>query len=404
MNEYLHRHMESVILTASNQFKVLFLGGPRQVGKTTMLTRLADGLHMNYVTLDNLAERELAQSDPQLFLQRHQQPLLIDEIQYAPKLFSAIKEIVDQNQNNGQFWLTGSQQFSIMKGVQETLAGRIVILDLLGLSEREQTFSKRTATFKISEVKNGVKDDTKIQTLYEKIFQGSFPVFTHKNPPNREQFYNSYIQTYIDRDIAALSGIGKVTEFHAFMRACAARTGQILNIADTARDANVSPVTAKEWLSLLIGTGHVLLLPAYHCNLLKREIKAPKLHFLDTGLASYLLRFPTARTLEASMYTGSFFETYVVAQIYKSYLNAGKVPPLYHFRDNQKREVDIVIEHADDLELIECKRSTRFQPTEDLKHISYLQQKISVKNAAVVSLIETSVVTDTYSYIPFGLL
>ena len=404
MNEYVPRHMESTILTAHSQFKVVFLGGSRQVGKTTMLKRLADRLGMRYVTLDNLTERELALSDPQLFLQRYQSPLLIDEIQYAPGLFSAIKEIVDLSPENGQFWLTGSQQFSIMKGVQETLAGRIVILELLGLSERERALSKMNLPFEINRIENGKPGDMRVDVLYEKIFTGSFPVFSHKNPPNREQFYNSYIQTYIDRDIAALSGIGKVAEFHAFMRACAARTGQVLNISDAARDADVSPVTAKEWLSLMIGTGHVLLLPAYHSNRLKREIKAPKLYFLDTGLASYLLRFPTASTLEASMYAGGFFESFVVAQIYKSYLNAGKTAPIYHYRDSQKREVDIVIEHADGLELIECKRSTRFKPADDLKHITYLKQKVVVKNSAVISLIDSSLVTNQYSYIPLGLL
>lgn len=404
MYKYVPRHIESTILKAHSQFKVVFLGGPRQVGKTTMLKHLAEKTGMHYVSLDNLTERELALSDTNLFLQRHKQPLLIDEIQYAPGLFTAIKEIVDSNNDNGQFWLTGSQQFSIMKGVQESLAGRIVILDLLGLSEREQVLSEVTSSFEISQIKNGLKSGLDVATLYEKIFTGSFPVFSHTNPPDREQFYNSYIQTYIDRDIAALSGIGKVAEFHAFMRACAARTGQVLNIADTARDADVSPVTAKEWLSLLIGTGHVLLLPAYHSNRLKREVKAPKLHFLDTGLAAFLLRFPTAGTLEASLYAGGFFESFVVAQIYKSYLNAGKTAPIYHYRDREKREVDIVIEHADGVELIECKRSTRFKPADDLKHIKYLSQKVVVKNAAVVSLIEISAVTDEYSYIPIGLL
>lgn len=404
MHEYVPRHIESTILTAHSQFKVVFLGGPRQVGKTTMLKRLADRLGMQYVSLDNLTERELALTDPRLFMQRYAGPLLIDEIQYAPGLFSAIKEIVDNNQNNGQFWLTGSQQFSIMKGVQETLAGRIVILDLLGLSQREQSLSDVSTPFEIGNIKNGQQGHIEVTALYEKIFTGSFPVFSHTNPPDREQFYNSYIQTYIDRDIAALSGIGKVAEFHAFMRACAARTGQVLNISDTARDADISHVTAKEWLSLLIGTGHVLLLPAYHSNRLKREIKAPKLHFLDTGLAAFLLRFPTASTLEASMYAGGFFESFVVAQIYKSYLNAGKTAPIYHYRDREKKEVDIVIEHSDGLELIECKRSTRFKPADDLKHIKYLTQKVVVKNAAVVSLIETSAVTDEYSYIPVGLL
>ena len=404
MDEYVPRHIESTIKMAHSQFKVVFLGGPRQVGKTTMLKRLADKMGMQYVTLDNLTERELALSDPRLFLQRHVRPLLIDEIQYAPGLFSAIKELVDVHQANGQYWLTGSQQFSIMKGVQETLAGRIVILELLGLSERESSLSLVTSPFEISQIKNGTTGNTDIKVLYEKIFTGSFPVFSHTSPPNRELFYSSYIQTYIDRDIAALSGIGKVAEFHAFMRACAARTSQVLNISDTARDADVSSVTAKEWLSLLIGTGHVLLLPAYHSNRLKREIKAPKLHFLDTGLASYLLRFPSASTLEASMYAGGFFESFVVAQIHKSYLNAGKIAPMYHYRDSQKREVDIVLEHADGLELIECKRSARLKPSDDLKHIKYLAHNLPVKNSAVVSLIERSVVTDEYSYIPFGLL
>lgn len=401
MEVYIPRHIEKTILTASTQFKVLFLGGPRQVGKTTLLKRLAVQDGFGYVSLDNLTERELAKKDPHLFLQRHQHPLLIDEIQYAPELFFAIKEIVDASEKNGQFWLTGSQQFSIMKGVQETLAGRIVLLDLLGLSEREIVGDTHNLPFALNAVQSASTEKAHLTRLYERIFAGSFPVFSHTNPPDREQFYSSYIQTYIDRDIAALSGVGKTAEFHKFMRACAARTGQVLNISDTARDADVSPVTAKEWLSLLVGTGHVFLLPAYHSNVLKREIKAPKLHFLDTGLASYLLRFPTASSLETSMYAGGFFESFVVGQICKSYINAGKKPLMYHYRDAQKREADLILEDGEGLELIECKRSTRYKPEDDLKHCHYLKDKLSVKKMAVISLVEEIIEKDEYMYIPY---
>ncbi len=404
MEQYLPRAIEDTILKASTQFKVLFLGGPRQVGKTTMLRRLSDRMGMQYVSLDNLNERALAKRDPQLFLQRHQRPVLIDEIQYAPELFFAIKEIVDSKNSNGQFWLTGSQQFSIMKNVQETLAGRIVILDLLGISAREINKSDIKLPFSVGDAFNNNYKKPNLKSVYQQIFTGSFPVFTHTNPPDREQFYSSYLQTYIDRDIALLYGVEKTTEFHTFMRACAARTGQVLNISDLARDSDISPVTAKEWLSLLYGTGHVLRLPAFYSNFIKREIKAPKLHFLDTGLAAYLLRFPSADSLEASSLAGNFFESYVVGEIYKSFINVGKVPLMYHFRDAQKREVDLLLQDALGFELIECKRSARYMPESDFKHMKYLAGKIPVKNSVVVSLVEKPFLENKFSYIPYTYL
>lgn len=402
---YIPRAIESSIQKAHRSFKVLFLGGPRQVGKTTLLKHLTHEAGMHYVTLDSESDRMLAKSDPKLFLQRHKTPLLIDEVQYAPELFSEIKVIVDASEKTGQFWLTGSQQFSVLKGVQETLAGRIAILDLLGLSARELDGDLRREPFSVARISENTKvTPPNIHTLYSRIFQGFFPVFTHSNAPDRDQFYNAYLQTYIDRDIAALFGVEKTAEFHTFMRACAARTAQVLNIADLARDADISPVTAKEWLSLLYGSGHLLSLPAYHSNHTKRETKAPKIHFLDTGLAAYLLRYPSAEVLEASALTGNFFESYVVGEIYKGYINAGKHPLMYHYRDREKREVDLVLEDARGLELIECKRSTKWNPHDDFKHMRYLSEKMPVVSASAVSLIEKPILRDGENYVPYTVL
>lgn len=227
-------------------FKVIYLSGPRQVGKTTLLLHLAEKIKVNYVSLDDLQKRRLAQEDPELFLQRYPAPLLIDEVQYAPNLFPYIKIKVDNSEKNGQYWLTGSQQFAVMKNVKESLAGRICIVNLLGFSLAEELeFPKSKKAFCPGR-KLISKKALAINEIFKIIHRGSFPVLVHKNAPPLEFFYNSYLQTYIDRDLRDIFHVSQINTFHKFLQICAARTGQILNYSDLARDTGISVHAAKE--------------------------------------------------------------------------------------------------------------------------------------------------------------
>ncbi len=277
---YIKRYLEDVIVRYSRSFKVVYLGGPRQVGKTTMLLRLAKKYKFGYVSLDDLTERELARNDPELFLSSHPAPLFIDEVQYAPELFSAIKLKVDGSNKRGRYWLTGSQQFALLQNIQESLAGRIGVAHLLGLSMAEANKIRKSALPFFGNRKiDSTFTDMSPASIFRAIFRGSFPVMHLRNAPPRDAFYNSYIQSYIDRDLREIFGVEKLSEFHTFLRLCAARTGQILNYSDLARDANISIHAAREWISILESTLQIFLLRPYFQNMSKRLIKAPKLYF-----------------------------------------------------------------------------------------------------------------------------
>ncbi|MBP9817577.1 ATP-binding protein [Candidatus Shapirobacteria bacterium] len=386
---YLTRKIEKIIKRSSKTFKIVFLGGPRQVGKTTTLKRLSEKMRMDYVTLDDLDLRELANSDPKLFLQQYKAPTIIDEVQYAPKLFPQIKKIVDESDLSGRFWLTGSQQFSLIKNIQESLAGRVAILNILGLSQNEKKESKKNI------------DKPKIRRLFKDIFVGGFPVFQSRNAPDREVYFNSYIQTYLDRDLSGIFGINKTTEFNRFIQVCAARTGQVLNISDLARDCGISPVTATEWLNILENTMQIYLLKPFYPNITKRIIKAPKLYFLDTGLASYLTKWNNVESLLSGSMSGAMFETYVVGEVIKKYISKGVDPPLYYLRDKEGHEVDLVVED-NGLHLLEIKLSANVNL---LNHqgLNYFSGKFAkVVDKTVVSLIENQIITtDGVKYVPY---
>lgn len=389
---YIPRHLEKVIKRSSKTFKVVFLGGPRQVGKTTILKRLAKKMKLSYVTLDDLNQRDLANTDPSLFLQQLTLPAIIDEVQYAPGLFPQIKKMVDEQNKMGQFWLTGSQQFGLIKNIQESLAGRVAVLGILGLSRSEK---------KLRKLDSKLVDKSEIKSVFADIYEGGYPVFRAKPAPDKEIYFNSYIQTYLDRDLADMFGINKTVEFNRFLQVCAARTGQILNIADLAKDSNISPVTAKEWLGILEKTMQVFLLQPYYPNITKRIIKSPKLYFLDTGLAAYLTRWTSPRNLQAGSMSGAIFETYVVSELIKNYLYRGKSAPIYYLRDKEGHEVDIVLDHNGQ-HLFEVKLSANIKG-DNHKHLNYFaskSEKVVSKN--VISLIEKPMrATDGVWYYPY---
>ncbi|MFA4857901.1 MAG: ATP-binding protein [Candidatus Margulisiibacteriota bacterium] len=383
---YKKRFLEEQILKLSRSFKVIYLSGPRQVGKTTLLLHLAKGKDINYVSLDDLSIRQLAQNDPELFLQKHPAPLLIDEVQYAPQLFPYIKINVDRSNKKGQYWLTGSQQFAIMKNVKESLAGRVGIVNLLGFSlaeERELPLLSHPFLPGKTLIKVLPLNATK---LFKRILRGAFPALSQKDAPPLTAFYNSYLQTYIDRDLRDIFSVSKITDFHRFLSLCAARTGQILNYSELAKDAGISVHAAREWINILEASFQIILLQPYYKNLSKRSIKAPKIYFLDTGLAAYLTKWKTAETLFSSTMAGQFLETFVVAEIIKSYWLRGEEAPLYYCRDKEGHEIDLLIEAEGKIYPVEIKLASRIQ-NNDIKNINYLRKKIKgIATGAIISL------------------
>lgn len=365
----LKRTLTDNLKRIASNFPVVLLTGPRQVGKTTLLEEFSKG-KLNTVSLDDLTEREIAQKDPALFIQNHQPPVIIDEVQYAPQLFTYIKIHVDKHKNqNGLFLLTGSQKFSLMKGIQESLAGRVAIIDMLGLSYKEIIRQPKTSVFLPGD--KWLKDAWKqavhpltVTGVYTAIWNGSFPRLVMQSNADRDLFYRSYVQTYIERDVKDSHNVSDSITFFNFVKATAARTGQLLNFTDLARDVSIDPKTAKAWLSILELSGLVKLLYPYHNNITKRIVKTPKVYFLDTGLCAYLTGWDGVKSLEAGAMSGAMIETYVYVEILKSYWHNGKEPLIYFYRDKEQKEIDFIIEANGMLYPIEVKKT--LIPTMDM--------------------------------------
>ncbi len=403
---YIERIAHSTILRASSQFPIVLVTGPRQVGKTTLLTKLNDGMR-KYVSLDNPAERALANNDPELFMQRHKPPVIIDEVQYAPGLFSYIKMYVDQTKQMGSVWLTGSQMFHLMKGVSESLAGRVAIITLLGLSSREIYGKIDLPAFVPDRDDFFDREKSKIDLniLYEDIYRGSLPSYVSRQVKDREMFFSSYIQTYMQRDLRDFANVGNESSFYTFLEVVAARTAQMLNLSDIANEIGVSSVTCKKWLSILEASGLVYLLKPYHNNLTKRLVKTPKLYFLDTGLCSYLCGWDSAKTLENSMMSGAFLETYVVSEILKSYYNVGKRPSIYYYRDKDTKEIDILILKDGKVHPIEIKKSGKINKR--LVNVFGVLNKLNLQvgEGAVICLYPEVLPIDNFNIaIPVGMI
>lgn len=376
--EYITRNLESVVQQVTKEYPVVLVTGPRQVGKTTMLQKMMEGTHRGYVSLDDLNERSIAKTDPELFLQLHKPPVLIDEVQYAPELFTYIKMYVDKNRTPGDFWLTGSQVFKMMKGVQESLAGRVAVLSLTSLSQAE-IYGGSTEPFVVDlealNTRKEGKEEADTRAVFERIYKGSMPAIVSGVNSNSKIFYNSYLSTYIERDVRELSDTIDSLKFLRFITAVAARCGQMLNVTDIARDADINGVQAKNWLGILETLGIIFYLHPYSNNLLKRLVKTPKLYFYDTGLVCYLTKWSSAETLESGAMNGAILENYVVAEIVKTYLNNGKQPYLYYYRDRDAKEIDIVLEHDGVLNPIEIKKTSN--PGTELIRVFDLLDKAS---------------------------
>jgi predicted AAA+ superfamily ATPase len=319
--------------------------------------------------------RAYAKREPEMFLQRYPPPVLIDEVQYAPELFDFIKIYVDTHKRCGDFWLTGSQTFHLMKNVTESLAGRVGVVRMLGLSNSEITGNHQFPEFIVDPQDLIRRADLayhmNVNQVFERIFKGSMPRIYESDVVNRGEYYESYLETYISRDIKDLSQVADELSFLNFIGIAAARTATNVNYNVLANEAGISAPTAKQWLSILVSGGLVALIPPYSSNALKRAIKAPRMYFLDTGLCSYITRWSNAEVLERGAMDGPFFETWVVSEIYKSYLHNGKRPPLYFYRDSNKKEIDLIIARDGMLNPIEIKKSAA--PKDAIRHFSILK-------------------------------
>ena len=354
---YIPRHISSKLNQMLTQFKVVLVTGPRQVGKSTLLKQ--ELKNFEYVTLDDMMELDLAKNNPSLFFKNHNLPLIIDEVQYAPNLFRQIKLIIDNNELKGQICITGSQTYELMQNVSESLAGRIGILELEGFSIRE--------TLGIDYLKPFLPDADYIQERKEKIksydnvwnyiFRGSLPEM--QNPKmDWNLFYSSYIKSYIERDVRNLMNIKDEALFYKFMVSLAARTGMLFNASDIANTLGVNLKTVQSWISILEASGLIFFLRPYENNLLKRAVKTPKIYFFDTGLVCNLVGWDSSKVAQNGAMSGELFETFVISEIVKSYLNSGMDKRnLYFYRDGNQKEIDLIIHKNGNLYPVEIKKS-----------------------------------------------
>ena len=360
--EYINRHMESRILELSRSYSAILLTGPRQAGKTTMLRKLAEreNAGRRYVTLDDFSERDMAKNDPALFLQIHKPPVLIDEVQYAPELFSYIKIHIDEHHNPGDFWMTGSQIFRLMRGVQESLAGRVALLHMSPLSQREITGAPCIPFSTDMEQLLSQEDQLQPVTtpeMFSRLWKGSMPGLISGQMEDRNIYYASYLSTYVERDVRDLSGDVDALKFNRFITAVAARCSQLLNYSALAEDADIDIQTAKAWVNILETLGIIFLLHPYSNNVLKRTIKTPKVYFYDTGLVCYLTRWSSPEVAERGAMNGALLENFTVSEIMKGYQNAGIEPYLYFYRNRDAKEIDVILESDGQLCPLEIKKT-----------------------------------------------
>lgn len=368
---YHERTMQETLERAAAAFPCVLLTGARQVGKSTLLHRLQEkGLFAHYVSLDDFAVASAARRDPVLFLEMHGCPLCIDEIQYAPELMRAIKARVDADRRPGMYFLTGSQRFLLMKGVTESLAGRVGVVELQTLSQREAAGQGEDVPFFDPKQPLAITENAplcSLEELYARILRGGYPELCCNPTMPRDLFFSSYLKTYIERDVTALTQVGDMGAFQDMMRAAAQLTGQQLVYSDLARDAGVSMPTIKRWMSILETSGIITLLRPYATTTSKRLTKSPVLHFTDTGFCSWLADLHTPQELmNDRRLSGHILETWVFGQLSRRYLNHGAEPRLHFFRESNGAEVDILLEQGRTLYPIEVKRSLNPQLS-DLK-------------------------------------
>ncbi|MBP1598560.1 MAG: ATPase protein [Acidobacteria bacterium] len=347
----IRRAITSKLHDSARSYPVVTVTGPRQSGKTTLVR--AEFSAYDYVSLELPDQRSFALEDPRGFLAQFRGPVVLDEAQRAPELFSYIQSIVDEAGKPGQFILTGSQNFLLLQSVSQSLAGRCAVLHLLPFSLSELSNRPAPALEELGRDLYSSLQSPRLG-LMETLFTGFYPRIHDKRLPPRDWLAN-YYQTYLERDVRSVINIGDLEAFGRFVRLCAGRTGQLLNLSGLAADCGVTHTTAKRWISVLEASFLVLLLRPYHANYGKRLIKSPKLYFLDTGLLSFLLRIQTPEDLQSHAARGAVFESYVISELHKNFSNRGERPGIYFWRDSGGHEVDFVIEAGRNQILVEAK-------------------------------------------------
>ena len=383
--KFIKRHIEKTIERLSSSYPAVLITGARQTGKTTLLKKITDSQNIQYLTFDDPIEEQSAKNDPKSFLEFHPYPFMFDEIQYIPDLFRYLKIQIDQNRQNGMYFLTGSQQFKLMETASESLSGRIGIVQLYPLSAREIREDENsesfipTKDFILARNSSLKQRDSNIKKTWLSIYTGGYPEVVKGNVLPKD-FYANYLKTYIERDIKKLTQVADEMQFLQFISIAAARTGQLVNYSDISKDCGISEVTAKKWLSLLVSSGLVYLLQPYSANIEKRVVKTAKLYFMDTGLAAYLTRWSNPDVMQSGAMAGAFFETYVISEIIKSFSNNGEEPPIYFYRDKDKYEIDLLIEQNNILYPVEIKK-TATPSSDDAKNFFITKRIKNIKIA-----------------------
>lgn len=387
---YIKRELERKFLKCSDNFKAVLVTGARQVGKTTMLKELSKGQQRKYVTLDNASTRELAMTDPHLFFQTFEPPIILDEIQKAPQLFEEIKIICDNTKKTGLFWITGSEQYSMMKNVSESLAGRIAILKMLPLSQREicgKLFEEPIKfDLKSLQLRNADFEKNNISSIFNYIWTGGMPAAQKMDFETREEYFNSYVETYLMRDAIDAGGISDTIKFSKFVTACAALTSTQVNFAKLADICEITQPTAKSWLNILVGLGVVHLLQPYSNNSIKRLSKTPKLYFSDTGLCANLTRWLTPVNLMEGALSGAIFENYVVNELLKGFAYSNEKCNMTYFRSSNETEIDILIEQSNMIHPVEIKQSSNPDVKRYIKAKEMLSQYCNLGNGGIVCM------------------
>lgn len=379
------RTLEKTLLKAVKSFPAVVVTGPRQSGKTTLLKAIFSKTH-RFVTLEDPDVRIRAKEDPVGFLEQNAPPVIIDEIQYLPDLLSYIKTRIDEKRKPGQWLFTGSQNFTLMQGVSQSLAGRAAVLSLLPFSFMERigwgnAALDTPAWLKALSQKKGTGGEA---SLADVILRGGYPEIASKKSVDRQLWCGSYISTYLERDVRSLAQIGDLSQFEKFLRLCAIRTGQFLHLSELAKEIGVSVPTIRRWISILERSYQIYLLYPYYRSLGKRLVKAPKMYFSDTGLASYLLGLHNRETLFNSPNFGSLFETFIVTDILKRFLHSGGMPSMYYLRTRDGLEVDLVLEIGQKLYLFEIKSTMTIVPKHAFSLAKILEEWKKTAEAAFV--------------------
>ena len=400
---YIKRDLERKFLNMSKSFKAVMVTGARQVGKSTMLKHLAEKSSRRYVTMDDSQLRSLAVSDPKLFFQTYKPPILIDEVQKAPELFEQIKIICDESEERGLFWLTGSQSKKLKEKAEDSLSDRLCILNMYSMSQRELSGNEEDYSFSFNPeswmARVGQLPANDIVAAYEHIWRGGMPDVRSMDGEQMHEYYNSYIETYLMRDAVDDNGIKDTEAFRKFLRACAAFTGYLINYKDIAASADISAVTAKEWIHILQSMGIVMLIEPYASNELKRMIKKPKLYFCDTGLCAYLSSWTSRDTLMNGASAGRFYENYVIGEFIRNYAYSKEKANLNFYRDKNQKEIDLIIETDGELHPIEIKRASSPEP-KSIKAFRLLENADKkIRNGGIVCMTDIVLPIEEKNYL-----